>query len=78
MPTLVKVRKWGNSLGVRLPKSFTSERAIVDGATIEIDNLSVVDPPRRVRSRYKLKDLLRGYARPPRTVDFRRAGEALA
>ena len=65
-------------MGVQLPKTFTSERAIVEGGTIGIDNLSVFNPPRRVRSCYKLKDLLSGYARPPRTVDFRRAGKELA
>lgn len=79
MPTLVKVRKWGNSLGVRLPKSFASQRAIVDGATIEIDELRVVDaPPPRRRSRYKLKDLLKNYAKPPKELDFPRAGKELA
>ena len=42
MPTIVKVRKWGNSLGVRLPKSFTSQRDIVDGSTVAIDSLKIV------------------------------------
>ena len=78
MPTLVKVRKWGNSLGVRLPKSFASQRAIVDGATLEIDNLRIVDSPVRRRSRYKLKDLLKGYAKPPASLDFRRVGKEIA
>ena len=78
MPTLVKVRKWGNSLGVRLPKSFTSRRAIVDGATLEIDNVRVADSPVRRRSRYKLKDLLKGYAKPPRELDFPRVGKEIA
>lgn len=78
MPTLVKVRKWGNSLGLRLPKSFTSQRAIVDGATVEIDRLSVIDAPTRARSPYKLKDLLKGYSRPPRNLDFPPAGKELA
>jgi antitoxin component of MazEF toxin-antitoxin module len=55
MATLVKVRKWGNSLGLRLPKSFASQRSIVDGATVAIDHLKIVDAPPRRRSRYKLK-----------------------
>jgi antitoxin MazE len=78
MPTLVKVRKWGNSLGLRLPKSFASQRSIVDGTIVEIDKLGVIDPPRRRRSRYKLKDLLKGYARPPRELDFPPAGKEIA
>ena len=69
MPTQVKVRKWGNSLGVRLPKSFTSEHLIVDGTTIELDDMKIVDARPSRRSRYKLKDLLKNYAKPPRDLD---------
>jgi antitoxin component of MazEF toxin-antitoxin module len=78
MPTQVKVRKWGNSLGLRLPKSFASERAIVDGTTIELDQLRVVETPRPRRSRHKLKDLLRNYTRPPKELDFPPRGKELA
>ncbi|MFI5382083.1 MAG: hypothetical protein ACHRHE_22540 [Tepidisphaerales bacterium] len=78
MPTLVKVRKWGNSLGVRLPKSFTSERVIVDGTTVEIDDLKIVDAKRRRRGRYKLNDLLRKYTKPPKGLDFAPAGREIA
>ena len=41
MPTLVKVRMWGNSLALRFPKSFASHRGIVDGA--DRGNRSVED-----------------------------------
>ena len=75
MPTLVKVRKWGNSLGVRLPKSFASQHAISDGTTIEIDKLRIVDPQPRRRSRYKLKDLLKDYIQPPKELDFPPVGK---
>ena len=78
MPTLVKVRKWGNSLGLRLPKSFTSEREIADGAVLQIDDLRIIDAPARRRSRYKLRNLLRNYTRPPRGLDFPRAGKEIA
>jgi antitoxin MazE len=77
MPTRVKVRKWGNSLGLRLPKSFTSERDIVDGATIEIDNLKIIDAKPRRRSRYKLKDLLKNYVKPPKELDFPPMGKEI-
>jgi len=30
------VRKWGNSLGVRIPKSFASEARIAHGAEVDI------------------------------------------
>ena len=77
MPTLVKVRKWGNSLGVRLPKSFTSERVIVDGTTVEIDNLKIIDAKPRRRGRYKLSDLLRNYTKPPKSLDFAPVGKEI-
>ena len=78
MPTVVKVRKWGNSLGVRLPKTFASERAIVDGTTVSIDSVKVVAAPSRRRSRYKLKDLLKNYAKPPKAIDFPPMGKEIA
>jgi antitoxin component of MazEF toxin-antitoxin module len=77
MPTRVKVRRWGNSLGLRLPKSFASEHEIEDGATVEIDTLRVVDAKPRRRSRYKLKDLLRNYVKPPREFDTPPVGKEL-
>jgi len=77
MATLVKVRRWGNSLGLRLPKSFASERSIVDGATLEIDNLAIVEAPTRRRSRYKLKRLLKNYTTAPPELDLPRVGKEL-
>jgi len=77
MATQVKVRKWGNSLGVRLPKSFTTQKAIADGTMVEIDNLKIVDAKPRRRSRYKLKDILKNYCKPPKELDFPPAGKEL-
>ncbi len=31
-----KVRKWGNSLGLRIPKSFADEVSVEDGSTVDI------------------------------------------
>jgi antitoxin component of MazEF toxin-antitoxin module len=77
MATVVKVRKWGNSLGVRLPKSFTSQRAIADGTTVEIDDLKVIEGKPRRRSRYLLKDLLKNYKKPPKDLDFPAVGKEI-
>jgi antitoxin component of MazEF toxin-antitoxin module len=77
MATRVKVRKWGNSLGLRLPKSFTAQHAIEDGSTVEIDNLRIVESKPRRRSRYKLKDLMTNYVRPPKGLDFPPAGKEM-
>lgn len=54
-----KVQKWGNSLGLRIPKSFAEEVSVEDGSTVD---LSVVDGELLVRpvrcKKYELKDLL--------------------
>ncbi|MCL2640731.1 MAG: AbrB/MazE/SpoVT family DNA-binding domain-containing protein [Phycisphaerales bacterium] len=76
MPIQVKVRKWGNSLGLRLPRSFASQHAITDGTTVEIDDLKVASVRPR-RSRYKLKDVLRNYVKPPKELDLPRVGKEL-
>jgi antitoxin MazE len=78
MATVVRVRKWGNSLAVRLPKQFAAQRALVDGSAIEIDDLKIVRAKPRRRSPYKLKDLLRNYTKPPREMDFPPVGRELA
>ena len=31
-----RVQKWGNSLGVRIPKAFAEEAQLVDGTPVEI------------------------------------------
>lgn len=43
----VKVQKWGNSLGLRLPKTLAAEAGIEQGSELElrIDNGSVVATP---------------------------------
>lgn len=56
---VTKVRKWGNSLGLRIPKSFAEEVSVHEGAEVD---LSVVDGrlvirPLRPKS-YQLEELL--------------------
>ena len=57
---LTKIQKWGNSLGLRIPKSFASEASVEAGSTVDIaiqDGDLVVRPVRRPR--YTLAELLR-------------------
>jgi antitoxin MazE len=58
---ITKVQKWGNSLGVRIPKSFASEVQFEDGSAVDISliNGNVVLKPVE-RKRYKLEDLVSG------------------
>jgi antitoxin MazE len=52
------VKKWGNSLAVRLPQHIAAELAIAEGApvTLTVEDQSLVVRP--ARRRYKLADLL--------------------
>lgn len=58
------VQKWGNSLAVRIPKSYARDVHLSDGSVVDISvrgGKILVDPvkPRR----YSLDDLLRGVTR---------------
>ncbi len=58
---LTKVRKWGNSLGLRIPKAFADEASVEEGSTVD---LSVFEGRIVVRPvpgpRYELSELLGG------------------
>ncbi len=54
------VRKWGNSLALRLPQSMAADLRLAEGVTV---SLSVEDEKlivRPTRKRYRLADLLAG------------------
>lgn len=56
MQTVVK--KWGNSLALRLPQAMAADLHLVEGATVSLtieDHSLVVKPARK---RYRLADLL--------------------
>lgn len=58
---LTRIQKWGNSLGLRIPKSFAEEAGVQAGSPVDIslDNGCLV--VRTARSRlYRLDDLLSG------------------
>jgi antitoxin MazE len=55
-----KVQKWGNSLGLRIPRSFAKEMGVEAGSEVDLSlrNGDLVVKPARRRT-YRLKDLLR-------------------
>ena len=55
-----KVQKWGNSLGLRIPKSFAEQAGVEAGSEVDlsVEDGELIVRPRR-RPRYELKDLLR-------------------
>jgi len=56
-----KVQRWGNSLAVRIPKSFAQEIGVEDETAVEItvSGSDLVISPRAPRP-FSLEDLLRG------------------
>jgi antitoxin MazE len=62
-PVNTKIQKWGNSLGLRIPKSLAEDTGIEVGTTVDLtvrDGKLVISPARR---RYALGDLLRRVTR---------------
>jgi antitoxin MazE len=59
-----KIQKWGNSLGLRIPRSFAVEAQVEEGATVDltVDKGRLLVQPLRVR-RYTLSALLRKVSR---------------
>ena len=55
-----KIQKWGNSLGVRIPRSLAAEAEVGAGSAVDIsvDKGSLRIRPAR-RRRYALRELLR-------------------
>lgn len=56
-----KILKWGNSLGLRIPKAFAEQAGVEAGSEVDLsveDGELIVRPARLPR--YDLKDLLRG------------------
>ena len=54
-----KVKKWGNSLGVRIPKSFSTQAGITEGSSIEIkidgDTITIVP---KHKNEYSIDELI--------------------
>lgn len=55
-----KVQKWGNSLGLRIPKSFAEQAGVEAGSEVDlaVEDGELIVRPRR-QPRYELKKLLR-------------------
>ncbi len=55
-----KIQKWGNSLGLRIPRSFAAEAQVEEGSTVDlaVENGSLLVRPLRAR-KYALRELLK-------------------
>ena len=56
---VIKILKWGNSLGVRIPKSFAKEAGVDEGSSVDIslDGEQIVIRP-ITGVRYRAEDLV--------------------
>lgn len=64
------IRRWGNSLAVRVPRSFAETLGLEDGSVVDLtmtDGRLVISPK---RPKYALDDLLVGVARENSQPDF--------
>jgi antitoxin MazE len=58
---LAKIQKWGNSQGIRLAKNLLADTQLRVGDEVDISvkkGILVVAPAKRIRGRYRLKDLV--------------------
>lgn len=61
---LTKVQKWGNSLGLRIPRSFAADAKVGPGSVVDISLVRGGLMVRAARPRkYRLADLLRGISK---------------
>jgi antitoxin MazE len=55
-----KIQRWGNSLGLRIPRALAADVGVEAGAEVDVsirDGVLVVKPARRPR--YRLEELIR-------------------
>lgn len=57
---VTKVQKWGNSLGLRIPKAYADEAQVEAGSPVDISVDQGVLVIRPVRRKYSLAELLKG------------------
>ena len=54
-----KIQRWGNSLGVRIPRSFAAEARVEAGSSVDISVEEGSLLIRPLRRRHSLRDLLK-------------------
>jgi antitoxin MazE len=66
MPTQLRITRWGNSLGLRLPRDVAARAGVVEGARVDIEGFAdgriVVTPSRR---RFTIEELVEGMTPEP-------------
>ena len=63
-PKTIRVNRWGNGLGIRLPKEFTDKEGITETSRVEvctIDNGLIITHVKEPRRRISLEDRLKDW-----------------
>jgi antitoxin MazE len=55
-----KIRRWGNSLAVRIPKAFAEEAGLDENSNVDISVEGKTITIRPARKKYTLDELLKG------------------
>jgi len=56
-----KIQKWGNSLALRIPKSYAQEANLEEGASVDIkveENKIIISAKKKKKNKYSLEELL--------------------
>ncbi len=59
---LSKIQKWGNSQGIRIPKSLLKDSYIKIGDEVNITTIAgkiILEPRRKIHGRYKIQNLIK-------------------
>ena len=71
---VTKIQKWGNSQGLRLPKSVLADTGLQVGDEVDVvvrDGTILIEPVRKIRGRYRLEDLVANLPREQGTGEVR-------
>ena len=74
-----KVRRWGNSMGVRLPRTVLKKAHLTEGATVEIEQTAkgiLLTPARKPKTKrkYTLRQLCKGMTPAKSHPEFKWGG----
>ena len=69
---VTRVQRWGNSQGLRFPKTVLTEAQIDVGDEVQIsveDGRIIVEPVRKIRGKYTIEELVAQLPEEPQTEE---------
>lgn len=65
-----EIKKWGNSLAIRLPRHILEEAALKEGTPVEVSVEGGAVVVRSTRKKFILADLLKDHPKPEGNVEY--------